>query len=564
MKRKVIPVIVAVVLILVVIVAYLGVLVIQKFSYSKDRADLSEYFKISSEGDAAIILQDNILAEKAIIKNGVYYIDFKVVQTYFNNRFYADTKENLLLYTTPTDIISAAIDSNAYNISGNVGEESYVIATYVEETLYVAVDYVKKYTNFSYQVFTGPDRIQVYTEWSSDKVADIKKDTAVRYQGGVKSDILADLKKGDNVVILEELENWSKIKTNNSIIGYVENKRLENTRQEEQTPVTDVAEPVYANIAKDYKINLAWHQVTNLSANALLRDALAQTKAVNTISPTWFSLSDNEGNFTSLAAYDYVAEAHNRGIEVWGLVDNFNKDVDTNEVLSYTSKRAHLIQGLVNTAIEFNLDGINVDFESISTETGENYIEFIRELSIACRANGIILSVDNYVPKEYSSHYNRKEQGIVADYVIVMGYDEHYSGGGVAGSVASIDFVEEGIQKTIEEVPAEKVINAVPFYTRIWKTTSAGVTSENVAMGVAEAFLAKNNAGIVWNEETCQNYGEFQDGENFYQVWLEDAQSLEVKLNIMRKYNLAGVAEWKLTLENADVWNAIEAYVSGW
>lgn len=563
MKRKAIPVIVAIVLILVVIVAYLGVLVIQRFSYSKDRADLSEYYKISSEGDAAIILQDNILAEKAIIKNGVYYIEFKVVQTYFNDRFYADTKENLLLYTTPTDIISAAIDSNAYNISGNVGEESYVIATYVEETLYVAVDYVKKYTNFSYQTFTGPDRIQVYTEWSSDKAADIKKDTAVRYQGGVKSDILADLKKGDSVIILEELENWTKIKTKNSIIGYVENKRLENIRQEEQTPVTDVAEPVYTNIAKDYKINLAWHQVTNLSANALLRDALSQTKAVNTISPTWFSLSDNEGNFTSLAAHDYVAEAHNRGIEVWGLVDNFNKDVDTNEVLSYTSKRAHLIQGLVNTAIEYNLNGINIDFESISTETGENYIEFIRELSIPCRANGIILSVDNYVPKEYSSHYNRKEQGIVADYIIVMGYDEHYSGGGVAGSVASIDFVEEGIQKTIEEVPVEKVINAVPFYTRIWKTTSEGITSENVAMGVAEAFLAKNNAEIVWNEETCQNYGEFQDGENFYQVWLEDAQSIEVKLNIMRKYNLAGIAEWKLTLEKADVWNAIEAYVNG-
>lgn len=562
MKKKMIPVLVAILLILIVVAAGFGTKIIEKYSYSKERADMTEYYALTEEDDVALILQNDFLEAKGKLIDGTYYLDFDTVQTYFNDRFYVDKVENLFIYTTPTDIISAPIEGNVANISGVPSEENYVIATYQGDTLYVAVDYVKKYTNFSYEVFTEPNRMQLYTEWSMRTIADVAKNTAIRYQGGIKSDILKDVPKGDKVVVLEEMDNWVKVKSADGIVGYIEKKRLTNQRDEMQTPVTEVAVPEYTSLTKDYKINMGWHQVTNQTANTSLQAVLAQTKSMNTISPTWFSLSDNNGNFTSLASADYVTTAHNLGIEVWALIDNFNTSVDTNEVLSSATKRAYLIQGLINAVLQYDIDGINIDFEKISTETGQNYIEFIRELSIACRANGIILSIDNYVPKEYTAHYNRKEQGIVADYVIIMGYDEHYGGGGVAGSVASIDFVEEGIQKTVEEIPSNKVINAIPFYTRIWSTKGTEVTSENVGMGVAESLLTRKGVEAVWNEETCQNYAEFQEGDAFCQVWLEDVQSLEVKLNIMQKYELAGVAEWKLGLETADVWDSIANYVN--
>jgi len=554
-----IPVLVAILLIIIIGIAGVGMKVVEKYSYSKERADLTEYFKLSGENEAAILLQDEFLEEKALLLNGTCYLNYDTIKNYFNDRFYIDTVENLLIYTTPTDIISAPIEGTTVSTSGVPSQENYTIATYQGETLYVAIDYVKKYTNMSYQLFTEPNRVQIYNQWANRSLADISKDTAIRFQGGVKSEILEDMKKGDQVVVLEEMENWSKVKSMDGIIGYIENKRLTNKKDEIPTPVTDVPEPDYTSVKKDYKINLGWHQVMNVTANSSITDALAQTKGINTISPTWFSLSDNEGNFTSIASADYVVTAHNMGIEVWALIDNFNENVDTGIALESATKRAKLIQGLISTVQQYQIDGINVDFERLSSDAGENYIEFIRELSISCRANGIVLSIDNYVPKEYSAHYNRKEQGIVADYVIIMGYDEHF-GGGEAGSVASIDFVEEGIANTVAEVPSDKVINALPFYTRVWTTTGTEVKSASVGMGVAENLLAQHGAEKVWNEETCQNYGEYQDGDSLVQVWLEDVESINVKLNIMEKYNLGGVAGWKLGLETPDVWDSIAAY----
>ena len=191
-----------------------------------------------------------------------------------------------------------------------------------------------------------------------------------------------------------------------------------------------------------------------------------------------------------------------------------------------------------------------------------NYIEFIRELSIPCRANGIVLSVDNYVPTEYTAHYDRAEQGIVADYVIVMGYDEHYAGSPEAGSVASIDFVEEGIERTVEQVPAHKVINAVPFYTRIWETKGAELGSQAVGMAAAEEYVRAHNIALEWDEETCQNYGEYTEDGSLFQVWLEDERSIEVKLNIMEKYQIGGVAGWRLGFEKPEIWDVIGVYLN--
>jgi spore germination protein YaaH len=338
-------------------------------------------------------------------------------------------------------------------------------------------------------------------------------------------------------------------------------------------------EPVYTNISKDYDINLVWHQVTEAAANAKLLTVLADTKGINTISPTWFSLSDNDGNITSLADATYVEHAHQLGIEVWALIDNFKEDVSTHEVLSYTSKRERLTNQLIAAAIEYNLDGINIDFEELKTEEAEHFIEFIRELSIKCRNNGIVLSIDNYVPTEYSALYNRKEQGIVADYVIIMGYDEHYSTSETPGSVASIDFVRSGIENTLLEVPKEKVINGIPFYTRLWIETPKSeetIASENenteyvpytldsqiYSMANADKLMTINGITPVWDDTTKQYYANYEVDGIGYEIWLDEETSIEEKMKLIDENELAGVACWKLGLEKQSIWDTIIKYVN--
>ncbi len=405
--------------------------------------------------------------------------------------------------------------------------------------------------------------MQIYTEWDRRQVASVTKDTQVRYQGGIKSDILTDVSEGDQVIILEEMETWTKVKTQDSIIGYVENKKLGDKTEEEPVPVTDYEEPEYKANTRDHKINLGWHVIGGTGGNDTLEETVAQTKGLNVISPTWFTLTGNEGGFSSFATTDYVERAHGMGLEVWALVGNVDSvDVDLYTVLGKTSNRRHLILQLLAAVREYNLDGLNIDFENVSLDAGEPFIQFIRELSIPCRKYGIVLSVDNYVPMNHTDHYDRAEQGVVADYVIIMGYDEHYNGSDEAGSVASINFVEKGIENTVAEVPKEKVINALPFYTRIWETGADGISSQAVGMEMAQTYVSDHGIATRWDEATCQNYGEFQDGDRLCQVWLEDAESIKVKLNIMEKYEIAGVAAWRLGFETADVWDAIEEYMN--
>lgn len=568
--KKIIPVIVAVILIILIGAAGFGAKLLEKYSYSKERADLTEYFGIAGENDVPIILQDEQIEEHAKIFDGICYFDMATVHKYFNDRFYEDKSENSLLYTTPDMVYANVIGTGTvtgYDADFVESGESYdyTISRYEGEALYIAVDFVKKYANFSYELFTEPNHMQIYTEWDRRQTASVTKDTQVRYQGGIKSDILTDVSAGDQVIILEEMETWTKVKTQDSVIGYVENKRLGEKTEEEPVPVTDYVEPEYPSNTRDYKINLGWHVIGGVDGNQTLESVVSQTKGLNVISPTWFRLTGNEGEFTSFASTDYVDRAHGMGLEVWALMSNVeaeSADVDMYELLSRTHSRWNLISNLIAAAREYNLDGINIDFENISLDAGEPFIQFIRELSVPCRRYGIVLSVDNYVPMGHTDHYDRAEQGVVADYVIIMGYDEHYAGSDEAGSVASINFVENGIKNTVAEVPPEKVINGIPFYTRIWKSGAEGLSSEAVTMGMAQEFVENHGIAVRWDEATCQNYGEIQENDTFYQVWLEDADSIRVKLNIMQNYDIAGVAAWRLGHESANVWDVIEEYMN--
>ncbi|MDR0964507.1 MAG: chitinase, partial [Clostridium sp.] len=381
------------------------------------------------------------------------------------------------------------------------------------------------------------------------------------------SPILVDLYKGDQVEILEQMDTWSKVKTNESVIGYVENKRLSNKTSDIETPVTDIVAPSYTTLGLEGKVSLGWHAIAATSGNDTLSDVISNAQGMNVIAPTWFSLCDEEGGFRSFASSSYVERAHDRGLLVWAVWDDFNfsldEDVtiDLHALLSSTSKRTAMINNITQLSLEYDLDGVNIDFERIGADTGPHYIQFLRELSVACRNHGLTLSVDNYVPFNFNEYYRLDIQGQIVDYVIIMGYDEHWSGSGDPGSVASINYVKNGIHKTLEDVDSKKVINALPLYTILWKIDGAEVTDDYLTIRNTADFMNRHkDVEAVWDEETCQYYMEWEGSDGIYRIWLEEEQSIGVKLNVMSVNNLGGVAVWRLGYGNEAVWNLIARY----
>lgn len=564
MLAKAIPVVIAIVLIIAIVGIFYADDLIESVYYTSERADLYQYFELVESDDIAMMVQDAHVDEKAKVVDGNCYFNMETIEKYFTDRFYINIEEGIVLYTTEKDIYKTYIGSeySSYSLSGVENTLSHPAAVIIGEEVYLSADYVKMFANFSYEYFAEPNRMLIYTVWGSRQSATIEKDTKLRYQGGVKSPILKDMTEGDTVFVLEEMEKWSKVITEDGYIGYVENKRLESGDMIAQTPVNDAVVLNYQSISREYKINMAFHQIFNQSANSTYDAYMADVKGVNVIAPTWFRVKDNEGTIENIASSEYVIKAHNKDIEVWAVVTDVDYEVNIGEILSSSEKRATLIGNLISYAQQYSLDGLNIDFETVGAEYGDDFVQFLRELSIQTHANNIVLSVDNYAPTASTMYYNRTEQGLVADYVVVMGYDEHWGGSQTAGSVASINFVEEGIQKTMDEVPAEKIINAIPFYTRLWKTEAGTVSSEAMGMDTAKEWIERNGMEIYWDNETCQYYGEIQIDNVLYQIWLEEEESIQVKLNVMDANGIAGVAEWKLGFERDSIWDTIETYTN--
>ena len=545
-------------LLLLILAVAAGIVLWIRYGPSKEKADKNEYFGINATNQVGMTIDNQIPEVKSMKEGSQIYLDFDSVHDYVNQRFYWDSNENKLLYTLPDQTLSIPAGASEFSSGNGTQARDYEIVKMENDTVYLALDFVKEFTDMTLDVYENPDRAVVVTN-KDENHAQVKKNTEVRILGGVKSPVLTEIKKSDDVVVIEEAGDWVKVRTSDGYIGYAKSDAL--GKAEAQVRESEYDEPEYTSIHKDYKINLAWHQVTSQAANANIASVIEGTSGLTTISPTWFSIQDTSGNLSSLANSDYVNTAHQAGLEVWGLIDNFTNQVDTLAVLSNTQSRANMISQLITQALNTGLDGINVDFEQITEEMSDHYIQFVRELSVECRKNGLVLSVDNYVPG-FTSHYNREEQGVVADYVIIMGYDEHFSGSEEAGSVASIDFVKEGITETLKEVPKEKVINGIPFYTRLWTESNNGaLSSEVMTMDAASQYIQENGIEVYWEKETAQNYGELLTDNGTQKIWLEDEQSIEEKMKLISQYELAGVASWKLGFERADVWSVISQYL---
>lgn len=543
MNKKYKPVIA--VAVLVILVAILGIVthVVMKYIPSSEKMDLNEYYGEMADGEIALVIGTEKMEERGLVVGDRVYLPLDVVNTYLNQRYYWDSANQQILYATPSELTSESASSEA-------GDKVWV----KDDKVYLNLTYVQEYTDLDAYITKDPYRIAIQYKFKNVKTVTVKKNTSIRYRGGIKSAILTSVKKGTKLRLIEEMENWDQVATDDGYIGYIDKKKVgeaEKTKFERS-----FNREQYSYLTMDSKVNMVWHQVTSTDANAYFADATANMTGVNVISPTWFYLTDTSGNIASIASADYVSQAHEKGLQVWGLIDNFTQEVSTTETLSSTAARQNIISQLIQAAQDVGMDGINVDFESLSEDVGTHFLEFLRELSIECHKNNLVLSVDNPVPEDFTSHYDRAEQGRVVDYVIIMGYDEHYVGS-EAGSVASLPWVEQGVQDTLKEVPAKRVINAIPFYTRLWRTTGGNVTSEAIGMDQAQQTIADNNVETYWDKTTSQNYGKYDIDNSTYQIWIEDAQSVAEKVKLVSKYDLAGVSAWKLGFENSGIWKVI-------
>ena len=582
MKKNVLPVLIIVGLIAVVLI-FIGVsAVIDALTPSTERANLTEYYEITEESQVPIILDNEVMETYATTIDGEVYVDFKFIYDKLSSRFYWDSNENILLYTTSTNVVSAAAESTSYMTGKNSTDFGKTVVKATAESALVHIDFVSKFANIRVSHQTEPTRVVITKTWEDVSVASAKNDTQVRLKFDIKSPILCDITTGTNVTILEEAVGWYKVATTDGFIGYVESKNF--ATPSTQALVSDKPVEEFHRINLGKPINLLWHQTFNTSANSKIASILSDAKGVNVISPTWFKIKDNEGNLSSLASKDYVDYCHSQGVHVWGLVSNFEvDDVDSIYVLTHTSTRQNLVNQIIAKALQYNLDGINIDFEAMNSDTlsskeiGDSYIQFLRELSIMCYKNELVLSTNVLIPGGYNeSLYRYSEQTSFVDYVILMAYDEHYGQKTGAGSVASLNWTETAVKDILAEgVPAEQVVLGIPFYSKLWSLTpkveenSAEVTYvigfENYSMTTAEKWM-KNNIpedDWQWLEDCGQFYGETTSKKGIiYKMWLEDTTSLEKRLQMMKSYNLAGAAFWKSGLEAEKVWDIIIKYIN--
>lgn len=557
-KKKAAPVLV--VLILIVLVGAAGIVsfLINRYKPGTEYMTGNEYFNLTDENSVALIQNGELLEEQAVLIGGEPYAAYTYVESQLNSCFYWDEETKGILLTTSGGV-QTLLPGDAAVAKTPGGQPA--VQQESDGTVYISLDVVKEYTDLDYAYYSDPNRVVIRNEWDGVEQATVQSDTAqVRQKGGIKSLILADVQKGDTLLYLENLDNWCKVMTADGYTGYIQ---TEDISEPEAIEARTAKKDSYERITRDHKINLVWHQSTSTESNDAMAEMTAEMTGVNVISPTWFSVTDETGTISSLASADYVKLAHEAGREVWGLIDNFNEAFDETTDLAYASVRSRIIEQLLAEAASCGMDGINVDFENLKEAGIPHYLQFLRELTSAAHAQNLVVSVDTPVPQAYTMYYQRGEQARFVDYMIVMAYDEHFAGSEEAGSVSSLPFVQQAVEEMTRVMPANQVICGIPFYTRVWteKFGQSAITSEVLGMDGAKNYAKENQMTETWDASLGQNVATVETSDARYTIWMEDEQSMEEKLKVIQSADLAGVAEWKLGFECADVWSLISEYI---
>ena len=516
----------------------------RKYSPTDKTMDHAEYFQLEEADDAALIVNDQVMEEKGKVIDGAVYFDYLTAWDVLNNAFYWEDSANTLYLTLPKEEKSWTPDD---------GSGAVVL---VDGMPYISAACIRENSDLDMEEFDR--RVVVRTKWDNLETAEVTSDAAVRYRGGPKSEVLTTAEEGSTVVVTERLDDWTGVSTEDGFVGYCRTSALSFN---EETGIAHTTDDRFngSHVMLEEKPVMVWQYVDSPEGNDMLKGLIQDVQGVNVISPTWFDITNKDGQLVSFANKKYVKRAHKAGMAVWAhFGDVKGKDVDIGEVFETREMRTHVIEQVLSEAEKAKIDGINLDFESIRQDSAPQYLQFIRELSAAAHEKNLVISVDNMVPK-FSEYYKRGEQAKWADYIIVMAYDEHTSASAEAGSVASMPFVEEAIDGTLAEVPKEQVICGIPFYTRGW-TVPFGTDvpqSEALSMEQAGNFVADHEITLSYDESYGQNVGTSSDSEARYSIWMEDEQSLTNKIDLVRQKELAGVAAWRIGFEKATVWSII-------
>lgn len=551
-------------------------------TYQNDSGADQPYTTENGDSVAAVALEDGYGEEYAIVKGEECFININTIKNNIDDRFYWDKNENLVLFTNATTIYKTKMGESVIYGSEN-GEESvdYVIAFVEKENCYINIKFVVRYIDMDYKLTKGSDSAPsiISLKYSNEEKTYMttSDDIEMRTKGNYQNLIVKEIAEDTKVTVIESGKNWNKVSTDDGYIGFIPVKKLGDSEKKTAEYKDDKA--TYTHVLLDEKVSLVWNQIYNQTANENFDDLMKNVSGVNVVSPTWFSLTDKKGNLSSLADLDYVEKAHKKGMQVWALVNDFEDRKLTKKVLTATTTRQNLVKNIMYFVDSYDLDGINLDFEYISEDIGDSYLQFLRELSIEFRKNQKIFSIDNYVPSAWSEFYDREQQALLADYLIIMNYDEHTAGSEEAGSVSSLSYAEQGIKDTLAQAKdASRVINGMPFYTRVWCETpeassdGTGVFIEDAVNGnyylstqavtMATAKEAYKEAGVKPNfdEVTGQNFVTYSKGDSTYMIWLEDEMSVKARLELMNKYEMGGAAYWALGQETDNIWKTIAPY----
>lgn len=549
-------VIVAAFVILIVVMAAMFMIV--RYTPTKEKMNGYVFFNLDKSTDKTMVIIDGKqYSDTGVVTDGRHYLPQEFVADNINAGFYYDKESQAVLYSDSSYMYTYMSGKNVYtDDTGKTYNTDYPVVIDINGECFIAWEYIAEHTDCEYAYGSEPERINISIERENKQCVTVKKKSAVRYRGGIKSPVLEYVQKGDRLVYEDDLDDWIKVTTATGYTGYIKKTEASDTFEyirEEKNYET------HNYNMKDDKVTLAWFQVSGVAGNSGIDNNIATASGVNVLAPTWYSVTDSSGSMSCYASAGLVNKMHQRGTDVWALVSDFDTNVDFAALYSSKKARTNMVNTLINDAEKYGFDGINLDFENIKSAYAKDYLQFVRELSIACERKGLVLSTDNYKPEAYNRCYNLKEQSRFVDYVIVMAYDEHYAGTD-AGSVASLPFVKEAVEATVQLVGKEHVIAGIPFYTRIWTTTDGNTTSRAVGMQAAVDQLNSDGQVALWNDDCGQYVASYTVGNSTRQIWFEEEKSIEAKMQVIQENNVAGVAGWKLGLEKSSVWSVISKY----
>lgn len=512
---------------------------------------------ISQEASNLVIFGDNIEPQnKPFVENNGIYISTDTIGKLIDENIFYDKVATKVIVTTDTEVIKMKIDEN--KMSKNM---EYVDIPNAAKTVngqpYVDINLLKDIYNIKVEYNNDTNTISIDKKDTSDLKVKYNK-VNVYEDLSTKSSVLTSLSTNNTVTVYTDSlkhNRWYKVKTDSGIIGYISKNNVDVVEsvdnEEQQNENNEISNQ------NTEKLMMFWQYGSDL-------DVLGSEKieGVNVVSPTWYELRNSNGDISSKFSQEYYNRAKSYGYEIWPIITNGIDSVsytagDTSAMLNSEYNREQFIKNLLEICKQDKLDGINIDFEAMKTEDRDMYTQFIRELSAILRANDIKVSVDMY----FVAYIDRSEMGKAADYVVLMGYDQRGAWSNEAGSIAEVSWVEGNIESLINDsnIPAEKIILGIPFYTRLW-TTKAGeseLTTKVYTMKNCQEFLEEYGLTTVYDENAGQNYAEYTEGSLTYKLWIEDKDSVKRRVETVKKYNLAGITTWRKGFETDDIWQVI-------